>query len=246
MATYSFTRLSSGTVKVVADGNTYFIPGGCLINPNDTLDRIIVTSTFGHKITMDSALDTINIGGVANTGTATEIAEDLATDIFFLASGGGVEGITPSEGAILMGDWSAAAPFLVDIATSSTSVGLYADTNGSFLGAFGTASVEVIGFQNTGGAPTDDQKGVIRFANSLAAEYRTSNTAPHVFKVNSVEVARINSDGFVATKFYLSALNTAPASAGATGTAGEVRIDASHIYVCTATNTWKRVAIATW
>lgn len=39
---------------------------------------------------------------------------------------------------------------------------------------------------------------------------------------------------------------TAPASASATGTAGDVRYDADYIYVCTAANTWKRAAIATW
>jgi trimeric autotransporter adhesin len=37
-----------------------------------------------------------------------------------------------------------------------------------------------------------------------------------------------------------------PASASDTGTAGEICWDASYIYVCTATNTWKRTAIATW
>ena len=37
-----------------------------------------------------------------------------------------------------------------------------------------------------------------------------------------------------------------PASAAAAGTAGEVCWDASYIYVCTATDTWKRAAIATW
>ena len=37
-----------------------------------------------------------------------------------------------------------------------------------------------------------------------------------------------------------------PASATASGTAGEIAWDASYIYVCTATNTWKRVAISTW
>ena len=36
------------------------------------------------------------------------------------------------------------------------------------------------------------------------------------------------------------------ASAGATGNTGEICWDAGYIYVCTATNTWKRVAIATW
>ena len=37
-----------------------------------------------------------------------------------------------------------------------------------------------------------------------------------------------------------------PASASAAGTAGEIAWDAAYIYVCTATNTWKRVAISTW
>ena len=37
-----------------------------------------------------------------------------------------------------------------------------------------------------------------------------------------------------------------PASATATGIAGEVAWDANYIYVCTAANTWKRVAISTW
>jgi hypothetical protein len=49
-----------------------------------------------------------------------------------------------------------------------------------------------------------------------------------------------------AKQFRLSALNTAPASPTATGTAGEIRIDANYIYVCTATNTWKRTALTTW
>jgi hypothetical protein len=39
---------------------------------------------------------------------------------------------------------------------------------------------------------------------------------------------------------------TTPASASAAGTAGMITADANYVYVCTATNTWKRVAIATW
>ncbi len=37
-----------------------------------------------------------------------------------------------------------------------------------------------------------------------------------------------------------------PASASATGSQGQIAWDASYIYVCTAANTWKRAAIATW
>ena len=41
-------------------------------------------------------------------------------------------------------------------------------------------------------------------------------------------------------------LSATPASASATGTVGTMSWDANYIYICTATNTWKRVAIATW
>lgn len=37
-----------------------------------------------------------------------------------------------------------------------------------------------------------------------------------------------------------------PASATADGTKGDIQMDANYIYICTATNTWKRVAISTW
>lgn len=51
-----------------------------------------------------------------------------------------------------------------------------------------------------------------------------------------------------ATQYKLSALNTAPATSTSTGTVGEIRIDADYIYICVATNTWKRVALneTTW
>lgn len=38
----------------------------------------------------------------------------------------------------------------------------------------------------------------------------------------------------------------APASATADGTKGDIQMDANYIYICVATNTWKRVAISTW
>jgi len=38
----------------------------------------------------------------------------------------------------------------------------------------------------------------------------------------------------------------APSSATSPGVQGEIAADASYIYVCTATDTWKRAAVATW
>jgi hypothetical protein len=39
---------------------------------------------------------------------------------------------------------------------------------------------------------------------------------------------------------------SASASAGDTGTTGEVRWNSSYIYVCVATDTWKRAALSMW
>ena len=80
-------------------------------------------------------------------------------------------------------------------------------------------------------------------------------------ETNSVERARIDSSGRLLVggssdsggallqvfgdRIRVGTAKT-PASASATGTAGEICWDASYIYVCTATNTWKRTAIATW
>jgi hypothetical protein len=59
--------------------------------------------------------------------------------------------------------------------------------------------------------------------------------------VGVVEGFSVENDGAVV--FSLSAT---PASATAAGVAGTIAWDASYIYCCVATNTWKRTAIATW
>ena len=54
------------------------------------------------------------------------------------------------------------------------------------------------------------------------------------------------SDGDWVEYARFGALGTAPASATAAGNVGTVIYTADYIYVCTATNTWKRTALTTW
>lgn len=63
---------------------------------------------------------------------------------------------------------------------------------------------------------------------------------------SEVTLLSIRTSGITTSQYRLSSLNTAPASATATGTTGEIRITATHIYVCIATNTWVRSALTTW
>jgi hypothetical protein len=63
------------------------------------------------------------------------------------------------------------------------------------------------------------------------------------WEVNSSGTLSPNNSAFT---LQLGSTATVPATAGAIGTAGMIRFDSNFIYMCTATNTWKRVAIATW
>jgi hypothetical protein len=65
---------------------------------------------------------------------------------------------------------------------------------------------------------------------------------------NATMVAKFTSAGnfgIVGNTLNIPVIRT-PASAGASGTKGDICWDTSYIYVCVATDTWKRVAIATW
>jgi hypothetical protein len=90
--------------------------------------------------------------------------------------------------------------------------------------------------------------GALQSADGLPIRFGGSTTSfPRL--VNSGAVLRCqlaDGSGYANFEALLRAQGTAPATAGATGTAGDIRYDADYIYVCTATNTWKRAAIATW
>lgn len=70
---------------------------------------------------------------------------------------------------------------------------------------------------------------------------------------NSAGVLEINDGNTTGTfrdlivrNFRMSAPTGVPTANNSTGTEGSIRWDADYIYICTAANTWKRVAIATW
>ena len=71
----------------------------------------------------------------------------------------------------------------------------------------------------------------------------TGNTSGTAATVTTYAQPAITSLG---TLTSLKLATSTPASASATGTIGTIAWDTGYIYVCTATNTWERVAIATW
>lgn len=73
----------------------------------------------------------------------------------------------------------------------------------------------------------------------------TSSSFPALKRSSAILQARLADDsGYTTMDAQHRLQGTAPAANNSTGTAGDIRYDADYIYICTATDTWKRVAIA--
>lgn len=82
---------------------------------------------------------------------------------------------------------------------------------------------------------------VVEFSNVNTMYVGTETSHPLSFVTGNVERMSITNDGKI-----IYPLGTAPASATAAGTTGTVIYTTDYVYVCTATNTWKRTALTTW
>jgi len=83
-------------------------------------------------------------------------------------------------------------------------------------------------------------------ANTLA-HYNASGGLSEAGEVTIDTSGNITSTAAITSgTFSLGALNMAPASSGASGVVGAILVDAGYIYICTATDTWKRAALASW
>lgn len=193
MATYAITIHTDLTAIVNKNGTPFYKPRNMV--PTVTNEGTILfqhPTDVSYNFYIDPETDTVTAEGNPITGTADEMADALVEAVFFVESGASVDGITSTPGALMFGDWSGEAPFLVDIATTSTSVGLYADTDFATVGLYGqNASAEIKAYRNSTGNAANDQKVAFETQNALAAEYRTTNAAPHVFKIAGTEVFKI-------------------------------------------------------
>jgi|TARA_R100000084_G_scaffold17598_1_gene5737 hypothetical protein len=105
-----------------------------------------------------------------------------------------------------------------------------------------------------GGATIDDayqlyldyQKSTETLANYKGIYHKYNGTAAQAqFIHNEADIPLDTAGAVNAKEFNLNALNTGPAN-NASGTPGQIRIDANYIYVCVANNSWKRAALSTF
>jgi len=196
-----------------------------------------------HTVSTD--IDTANRGSAqANAGREAYTLQDVKT---LIGSGGEDTNLGTSN--------------LVQTATSRSYTMTSNSQSLSFFSTYANPVLEI-----KANPPTVDIFGDIRLGKQAFGDIRyltisvntaiESNTsyeidlpalAPSENQYLSV-LGNVGAISFMAWTDPASKVNfgTAPASATSTGAEGDVVWTVDYIYVCTATDTWKRVAIATW
>jgi hypothetical protein len=219
-----------------------------------------------HTVSAD--IDTTNRGSAqANAGRAAYTLQDVSDLIG--GGGGAVDSIVAGSNITIS---SATGNVTINAANLATSnlVQTGSGNRSYLLGAAGQSlsfivpngadypmlklnvdnSVEVnssLKFRVDTFTPADTRYLTLRAAGSLAGATSYSITLPgNIPTVNQQLSNLLNGElGWTDPASKVN-FDTAPASATSTGEAGDVVWTVDYIYVCTATNTWKRVAIATW
>ena len=228
---------TSSGVSTTSQGltGTPNITVGSIISGNINSSGIVTATSFAGS-------------GTNLTGIVTSIV--AGTNVTISASTGQVT--INASGAGGSSQWSTVASGIitasnVGIATTNATSALTVVGDGSFTGV-----VTANRFQSTtAGTPTIDSPNNVNInANTVAISTDTTvGRELRVAGITTVNAGGVRVAGVVTATTFIGALiatGSAPASSSSTGTAGEIRYDANYIYICTATNTWKRVGIATW
>lgn len=107
------------------------------------------------------------------------------------------------------------------------------------------ATGSLIGRLSAGfGTPEELPAGTVRTFLTLDQEDIEDIIAGLITDTPTVQWTYDDGAGTLKAESFLGA--SVPATAGSTGTAGQTAYATGFFYVCIATNTWERVAIATW
>jgi hypothetical protein len=111
----------------------------------------------------------------------------------------------------------------------------------------GTTLVAVSAAGNATLSATQTFTGNNTFSGTTTATTLVATTSTVTTEtVTTLAATTATVSGVLTSSGTLVVATATPASAAAAGTAGTIAWDTGFLYVCTATNTWCRVAIATW
>lgn len=182
-----------------------------------------------------AVLDDADVAAVRTTlGVTTAASPTFTGQAVFAAGSAGTPSIAPTGDANTGVYFSAADTVNISAGGTNrlaiTSSAITPGTNVQILADAGTTSLPGVAFNgdsDTGMCASGANELTLATAGTVRVQLNTSRP---IFNYN---VVNINT-------------SKTPASAGATGTLGDICWDSSYIYVCVGTNTWKRAAISTW
>jgi hypothetical protein len=184
-----------------------------------------------------------------------EVAVDTSAQKLYINDGGIVKEIAPETHstqnyAVTTGDTFTGSVTFNDNAKIQVGTGadytIFHDGSNTYLEDQGTGSV----FFKSNGAgyvfrSSNDNNLLSMLTGSGETKLFYAGGASSAEKL-STKSTGVNVTGVTETDQLRVTNSNVPSSASDTGTAGDIAIDANYIYVCTAANTWKRVAISTW
>lgn len=121
--------------------------------------------------------------------------------------------------------------------------------SGALIITDGSSVPQFVAMQNAGGTVVLPNGGSYNFAATGNAYTGTVDTA---IKRNAAGVLEVNNGtsgsyrDLILRNLRMAAPTGVPVNASDAGTAGDIKWDANYVYICTAANTWKRAALATW
>jgi hypothetical protein len=253
----TFIGAGSGQINTIASGNT-FVGANTGANNIGTNNAFFGTNSGLNNTTGSSNTFLGRSAGITNTtgGNNTFVGRESGNKNTtgnantFVGLSAGQENTT-GTGNVVVG---MIAGQLNTTGNDNSVVGylaLNANVGGSLNSVFGRDAGRYIANKSTAATVLN---------NSIMIGYRTSPLADS--QTNQIVIGHdaiglgsnttvIGNSSTTITGLYgnirlVSGMGTAPASATATGTTGDIAVTAGFIYVCTATNTWVRTALTTW
>jgi hypothetical protein len=212
---------------------TWQIASGLPLNSENT--------SYAGSITLCSA--TINLGGT--TGAATNYKGNIFAGNSNAYLGSSVTFLR----LINAHEFDTTVPTGASVA-SKFGISIVKGSDDAVRGTFQDAAIAIADQDGAGTWSMGLQFGMYSSEWAFGTDSTLIGVMPRVIPSSETQTANYGVDWtgitFTAGGAGFVAPLITPASASATGKAGSIVWDANFIYVCTATNTWKRVAIATW
>lgn len=228
------------------DTNTSGTTG--LLHYNENGDTIIGINHDGIQVAKFYDNGTTVLVGNLDIRDDVNVAQSLPN--VFMQITGNVDSYLQTSLQNLSTDTSASGDIVVTADNGSDST-YYIDmgidgSNYSDPAFFGDVSTKndgylyVAGYDATGPSTGNVGNLILGSTNGLVKTF-----VGNIAQANVVTTA--SESGFTVNKgAFVVAANSAPAAANSTGTTGTIAWDSDYVYVCVATDTWKRANLSTW